>query len=198
MPTDDSIRCLTKRNLLSRVFIDDSEKKHVQVGRQFLILRSQSQIPIIKKGLYLSGLFHIGIECTTWGRSKKPLRMQHDGWLRLRGHDSENKSAGMKIINESWALLGSLKWDTSIYLPGGAGWRWGWGRWVEFWSNSELEAYLNKFCFWGIFWKFFEGKSHNPDKITRFLGYPSYPDKIDKNWPKNNPDIRSFFPRYTS
>ena len=131
-------------------------------------------------------------------KEQKPLRMQHDGWLRLRGHDSENKSAGMKIINESWALLGSLKWDTSIYLPGGAGWRWGWGRWVEFWSNSELEAYLNKFCFWGIFWKFFEGKSHNPDKITRFLGYPSYPDKIDKNWPKNNPDIRSFFPRYTS
>ena len=27
----------------------------------------------------------------------------------------------MKIANESWALLGSLKWDTKVCLPGGGG-----------------------------------------------------------------------------
>ena len=27
----------------------------------------------------------------------------------------------MKIINECWALLSSLKWDTKICIPGGAG-----------------------------------------------------------------------------
>ena len=49
-----------------------------------------------------------------------------------------------------------------------------------------------------FFWSFFEGISHNPDKIAYFLGYPAYPDKNDQNRPKINPDIGSIFARYTS
>ena len=49
-----------------------------------------------------------------------------------------------------------------------------------------------------FFWSFFEGISHNPDKIAHFLGYRAYPDKNDQNRPKINPDIGSIFARHTS
>ena len=45
----------------------------------------------------------------------------------------------------------------------------------------DIEVILNKSCFFGDFLEFFEGISHNPDKIAIFLGYLAYPDKNDQN-----------------
>ena len=62
----------------------------------------------------------------------------------------------------------------------------------------DVEVILNKSCFFGDFCSFFKGISHNPDKITLFLGYPAYPDKNDQNQPKINLDTGSIFARHTS
>ena len=56
----------------------------------------------------------------------------------------------------------------------------------------DVEVILYKSCFFGDFWSFFEGISHNPDKIALFLGYQAYPDKNDQNRPKNNSDIGAY------
>ena len=59
----------------------------------------------------------------------------------------------------------------------------------------DLETILNKSK---IFWDFLKVYSHNPDKITRILGYPTYSDKNDQNRPKNYTDIGRIFARHTS
>ena len=111
-PTEN-IQCLTKRNLPSRTFVDDA-KSHF--GQAILDGAKSVTDPHYKGGSlplwavsYWDRMLYIREEQKTWQKATR--------WLRRH----EDKSARMKIINECWALLGSLEWDTKICLPGGAG-----------------------------------------------------------------------------
>ena len=66
-------------------------------------------------------------------------------------------------------------------------------RFLKYIMDVEINVVFLEF-----FWSFFEGISHNPDKIAHFLGYLAYLDKNDKNRQKINPDIGSIIVRHTS
>ena len=104
---------------------------NLTLARQFSMEQSHSQISIIKEVLYFSGLFHIGIECSTLGGTEN-LAESNTMVEKTRG----------QIINEcwaTWALLSSLEWDTKICLPGGQArqwilrsyWKTGWRCWHD-------------------------------------------------------------------
>ena len=113
-PTEDII-CLTKRNLPSRTFVNDA-KSHF--GQAILDGAKSIADPHYKGGSlplwvvsFWDRMLDVREEQKTWQKATQ--------WLRR--HWREDKSSRMKIINECWALLGSLEWDTKLCLPGGAG-----------------------------------------------------------------------------